>query len=292
MKTGVVLALALLSASASADETEVTFAYVPAPAVEKVVVTQPLGRLTVRGWDRQEVRIAATKRAPDHAGLDRLRVRVDLKGGRLEIVTGVRVGDVLRPMPTDAGYVIDLAVDAPSDVQVEATTFDGDLDAVGLRAGVVLSTTGGAIHATDIDGAVHATATRGRQRLAAIRGDVDADVLSGALELDSIEGAVLHATVVSGPVAARRIHSRVVEIVAARGDIQLAGGLPLGGHWILRAPAGSARITVDSAPMSLALHAIRKLEAPMTHGERVWKRDLPGSARLLEADAGQDLELR
>ncbi|MEO6954956.1 MAG: hypothetical protein ABI321_24365 [Polyangia bacterium] len=292
MKSVFALAVVLVASTASADETEVTFAYVPTPNVEKVVVVQPLGRLTVRGWDRQEVRIAATKRAPDHAGLERLRVRVDLKSGRLEIVTGVRVGEVLRPIPTDAGYLIDLAVDVPSEVQVDATTFDGDLDAVGLRAGVVLSTTGGAIHATDIDGSVHATATRGRQRLAAIRGDVDADVLSGALELDSIEGAVLHATVVSGPVAARRIHSRVVEIVAAHGDIQLAGGLPLGGRWVLRAPTGSARITLEGVPMSLVLHAGRRLDASMVHGEHVWKLDRPGSARLLEADVGQDLELR
>lgn len=287
------LALALaLAGAASADETEVTFAYVPAPGVEKVVIVQPLGRLTVRGWDRHEVRIAATKRAPDRAGLDRLRVRVDLKGGRLEIATGVRVGEALLPMPTDAGYVIDLAVDTPIAVQIEASTFDGDLDAIGLRAGVVLSTTGGAIHATDIDGSVHATATRGRQRLAAIRGDVDADVLSGALELDSIEGAVLHATVVSGPVAARRIHSRVVQLVAARGDIQLAGGMPLGAHWVLRAPAGSARIAIEGVPMSLALRAGHQLDAPMSHGERTWTLDRPGSARLLEVDAGQDLELR
>ena len=78
---------ASLGTRVAADETEVSFAYVPAPAVEKIVVDQPLGRLSVRGWDRPEVRITATKRAPNHAGLDRLRVRVDLKDGRLEIIT-------------------------------------------------------------------------------------------------------------------------------------------------------------------------------------------------------------
>ena len=71
----------------------------------------------------------------------------------------------------------------------------GDLDAVGMRAGVVLQTNGGAILATDIDGPVRSTATHGRQRLAAIRGDVDVEVLSGSLELDSI---VLVARSISG----------------------------------------------------------------------------------------------
>jgi len=288
--------LALLGVThARADETEVSFAYVPALAVEKIVVEQPLGRLSVRGWDRPEVRIAATKRAPNHQGLDRLRVRVDLNNGRLEIVTGVRVGDALRSIPTDGGYVIDLAVDAPSGAQILATTFDGDLDAIGLRGGVVLTTSGGAIHATDIDGAVRSRATRGRQRLAGIRGDVEAEALAGLIELDSIEGVVLRATVVDGAISARRIRARVVELSSARGDVQLAGAMPLGGRWVLRAPDGDGKVGLDGAPLSLVLRAGRGLRAAGL--ERVGlqrqelRRDRPGAARSLDAQVGGELEL-
>jgi hypothetical protein len=283
--------------TARAEETEVSFAYVPAPEVEQIVVEQPLGRLTVRGWDRPEVRIAATKRAPDHGGLDRLRVRVDLKDGRVEIVTGVRVGDVLRSVPTESGYAIDLAVDAPSGVQVRASTFDGDLDAVGLRRGAELRSSGGAIHATDIDGPVRSTATRGRQRLAAIRGDVEAEGLRGELELDSIEGALLRASVVEGAVTARRIRARAVEIVVARGDIELLGAMPLGGRWSLRAPAGKGRVVVERAVMSLMLEAGGGLKAPslvlrgQAQPSRSLRLDRPGSARLIDARVGGTLEL-
>jgi len=281
-----------IAATAHADEAEVSFAYVPAPAVEKVTVSQPLGHLSVRGWDKPEVRIAATKRAPDRAGLDRLRVRVDMKDGHLEIVTGVRVGEALKPIPTDAGYVIDLDVDAPQGAQVEATTFDGDLEATGLRAGVVLTTSGGAIHATDIDGPVRAHATRGRQRLAAVRGDVDVEVLMGALELDAIDGAVLHAMVVNGPISGRRIRSRVVELVAARGDATVSGAMPLGGHWVLRAPSGDGHVSLEAAPMTLTLHAGRVLNASGATDAHAYHVERPGSARALEVDVGGDLELR
>ena len=58
----IVCVLGAVTVRAAADETEVSFAYVPAPAVEKIVVDQPLGRLSVRGWDRPEVRIAAKRR--------------------------------------------------------------------------------------------------------------------------------------------------------------------------------------------------------------------------------------
>ena len=291
------LVVLLLASPALADETEVSFAYVPAQGVEDVVVKQPLGRLSVRGWDRPEVRIAATKRAPDRAGLDRLRVRVDLKDGRLEVVTGVRVGEVLRPMPTDAGFIIDLAVDAPSNAKIRAATFDGDLDAIGFRAGVDLSSTGGEIHATDIDGPVRSIGTRGRQRLAAIRGDVELESLQGGIELDSIEGAVLHASVVDGKIEGRRIRARVVELIVARGDVTLSGAMPLGARWVLRAPAGDGRVTTDGAPVALVLHADRGLRNAAARGAAptALSRDLrlsrPGSARLLEASVGGSFEL-
>ncbi len=300
MRSAFVAALVLgtFGGVARAEETEVSFAYVPASAVEDVIVEQPLGRLSVRGWDRPEVRIAATKRAPNHAGLDRLRVRVDLKDGKLEVLTGVRVGEVLRGIPTDAGYVIDLAVDAPSGARIHATTFDGDLDALGFRAGVVLSSTNGEIHATDIDGPVRSTGTRGRQRLAAIRGDVDAQSLQGALELDSIEGVVLRASVVDGRIEARRVRARVVELVSARGDVTLAGAMPLGARWVLRAPAGDGHLAIDGAPTSLVLHAERGLRGVTLRGSRPAGdvlRDLrqprPGSARLVEASVSGTLHL-
>ncbi len=296
-----VVALLALGADAAADETEISFAYVPAPGVEKIVVDQSLGRLSVRGWDRPEVRIAATKRAPNHAALDRLRVRVDLKDGRLEIVTGVRVGDGLRPMPTDGGYGIDLAVDAPSGAQIRASTFDGDLDAVGLRAGAELTSSGGAIRATDIDGPVRTSATRGRQRLAAIRGDVEADGLRGDLELDAIEGALLRATIVDGAITARRINARTIELVIAHGDIELIGAMPLGARWVLRAPGGSAKVVLDQASLSFALRAMRGIRGTLVRDPRPaelargplreLRVDRPGSARLVDVQVGGELEV-
>src|SRR6478672_6779240 len=131
-----------------ADETEVSFAYVPAPNAEAVVVEQPMGKLSVRGWDKPEVRIVATKRAPDAATLDRLRVNVELQDGHIRIRTGVRVGDQFRPLPTQKvgpKVSIDLTVDAPRHVNLQARTWSGDLDAQGFRAGAQLASTGGEV---------------------------------------------------------------------------------------------------------------------------------------------------
>ncbi len=291
-------AVLALATSARAEETEVSFAYVPAQGVEEIVVEQPLGRLTVRGWDRPEVRIAATKRAPDHAGLDRLRVRVELKDGRVEVAAGVRVDERLRVIPAGQAYAIDLAVDAPSGAGVRARTFDGDLDVIGLRRGAQLSSSGGAIHATDIDGPVRSSATRGRQRLAAIRGDVEADGLRGDLELDSIEGEQLRASIVDGTVTARRIRATAVEVVVVHGSIRFGGAMPIGARWVLRAPEGDASVSIDTERVALQLRGDRALRLPAWarrpggQAPHELRAPRPGAARLLEAFASGVLELQ
>src|SRR5262249_25623025 len=150
----------------------VSFAYVPAPNAESVVIEHPLGPLKLAAWDKPEVRIVATKRAPDTATLEKLRVNVELRGGRIQIRTGVRVGGVWRALPPSAtGVAIDLTVDAPRRVQLSASTWSGDLEASGFRAGAQLASTGGEVRASDIEGRVSSSSVKGKQRLSSIRGD-------------------------------------------------------------------------------------------------------------------------
>ena len=121
--------------------------------------------------------------------------------------------------------------------------------------------------------------------------------LRGELELDSIEGALLRASVVDGAVTARRIRARAVEIVVARGDVELLGAMPLGARWALRAPAGKGRVVVERTVMSLILEAGSGLRAPalLLRGQPPQARSLrlerPGSARLIDARVGGTLEL-
>ena len=181
-----------------AEETEVSFAYVPAPNAESVVVEQPMGKLSLRGWDKAEVRIVATKRAPDAATLDRLRVNVDMQDGHIRIRAGLRVGGTFRPLPPQARAQmgIDLTVDAPRNVALDAKTWAGELEAQGFRAGARLASTGGEVRASDIQGKVWSNSVKGKQRLSSIKGDVEADGVTGDLELDTVDGQVLDARMV------------------------------------------------------------------------------------------------
>jgi hypothetical protein len=259
MKRAGCLATCLLfvSAAARAEETEVSFAYVPAENAESITIDQPLGRLSLSGWDRPEVRIVAKKHAPSGAALDRLRVQVDMIDGRIRIRTGVRVGDTFRPLPPGGpgSPGIDLTVDAPRRVALKAATWAGDLDASGFRAGAELASSGGEVRASDIEGPVRSSALKGRQHLSAIRGDVEADGVTGDLELDAVEGEVLSATVVEGQITAREVRTPVVRLFATQGGVIFVGALRPGGRYELQSQEGDVRLRLTAAPFSLTARA-------------------------------------
>jgi DUF4097 and DUF4098 domain-containing protein YvlB len=240
-----------------AEESEVSFAYVPAPDAESVVVEQPLGKLQVRGWDKPEVRIVAHKRAPDAATLDRLRVNVEMNDGHIRIRAGVRVGGSFRPLPPEARSQIgiDLTVDAPRRVSLDARTWAGDLDAEGFRAGARLASTGGEVRASDIEGKVTSNTVKGRQHLSAIKGDVQADGVTGDMEFDTVDGAELDAKVVEGQITARGVRAQVVHLFSTMGGIVMVGSIRPGALYALRTEQGDVRLVLDRAPFSVTARA-------------------------------------
>jgi hypothetical protein len=250
----------LATPSVEAEELEVSIAYVPVQGAEVVEVEQPIGRLTVRGWDRAEVKIVARKRAPDGATLDRLKVNVEMVNGRVTIRSGLRTEAGFRVLPLGGAagrFAVDLSIDAPAGAYLRARTWRGDLDAAGFRAGAHLSSAGGEVTARDIDGAVRTNALRGRQQLSAIRGDVEADGVAGDLELIQVDGQVLVARVVDGHITARDLRTPVVRLLSTAGGVVLIGSLRTGGRYELTALEGDVKLRLTPGPFSLEAHAPR-----------------------------------
>jgi DUF4097 and DUF4098 domain-containing protein YvlB len=238
-----------------AEETEVSFAYVPAPGAESLVVEQPLGKLTLRGWDKNEVRIVANKRAPDAKTLDRLRVNVEMKDGHIHVRAGVRVGDQLKAMPSSGRVGIDLTIDAPRKAALRAMTWSGDLEAQGFRAGAELASTGGEVRANDIEGKVTSNSVKGKQHLSAIHGDVEADGVNGDLELDTVDGDTLDAKLVDGQITARRVRTQVVHMYSTSGGIVFIGSTRPGALYDLKVDEGDIRMELERVPFTVNARA-------------------------------------
>ncbi len=250
------LALVLVPSLALAEETEVTFATVPAPNAETIVIEQPQGRLSLHGWDKPEVRVVARKHAKDAATLEQLRVNFEMQDGNIRIRTGIRVGDGFRPVPAAADAGIDLTVDAPRRVNLRARTWAGDIDVSGFRAGAELSSRGGEVHASDIEGEVRTEALKGKQRLSAIHGNVEADGITGDVELDTVDGEVLEVKVVEGQIVARRVRSPLVRLFSSSGGVVMIGSTRPGARYEITAGQGDVRLVLERAPFTVNARAV------------------------------------
>jgi hypothetical protein len=259
--SGAGVARAADSGEALTDRREII---VPARGAELVKIDNLLGRVVIRGSARPgEIHIVAEKRAATAEALGRLRVHYTaFEGGEIAIDTRVELGGRERSLPlADSG--VDLVLEVPPEVAVEAKTFGGDLSASGLRAGARLETTGGRIGISDVRGPVVTHQLRGGQRVAAVEGDVDLDGVEGDMDLRGLGGGHVDAKLVDGSIRAVDIRSALVRLVTTTGQIVLLGAIRPGARYDLRSYAGDVRIvpSTDSAPFALRARSKQPVEA-------------------------------
>ena len=223
---------------------------VPSKGAEMVRVDNLLGRVIVRGSARPgEIHIIAEKRASTPEALGRLRVHYTaFNGGEVVVDTRVELGGRERSLPL-AGSRVDLILEVPPEIAIEAKTFGGDVSASGLRGGARLETTGGRIGVNDVRGGVVTRQLRGGQKVAAVEGDVDLDGVEGDMDLRDLGGGRVDARVVDGSIRAESIRSGLVRLVTTTGQIVLLGVIRPGSHYDLRSYAGDVRVvpTGDTA---------------------------------------------
>jgi hypothetical protein len=225
---------------------------VPARGAELVRIDNLLGRVGIRGGARPgEVHIVAEKHAASPEALGRLRVHyAAFESGEVQIDTRVELGGRERSLPL-AGSGIDLWLEVPPDVAVEAKTFGGDVSASGLRAGAKLETTGGRIGVQDVRGGVVTHQLRGGQRVAAVEGDVDLDGVEGDMDLRDVAGARVDARLVDGSIRAQDVRADFVRLVTTTGDVVLLGMLRPAAHYDLRSYSGDVRVAAGDVPFEL-----------------------------------------
>jgi hypothetical protein len=260
-----VLALALAALSAGAARAEDRAVPTPTPAlltdrreiivpvppgtVEVLRIDNPMGRVEIRGGSHPEaIHVIAEKRAATADALGRLRVHyAAFQNGEVQVDTRVELEGRERSVPL-GGSGIDLVIEVPPDVAVEAKTFGGDVSASGLRAGARLETTGGRIGVSDVRGGVVTRQLRGGQRVSGVEGDVDLDGVEGDMELRRLVGGRVDARLVDGNIHADDVRAGWVRLQTTTGEIVLLGPLRPGAHYDLRSYAGDVRVALGETP--------------------------------------------
>jgi hypothetical protein len=216
----------LLAASATAraevrDRWEVTLVPPPNYDMEAADINNPLGTVTVRGWDRNEVRIVAEKWAQSAALIKHLKVLAGFcTDGSVCVKTYVLVAEGQKAVPVATGR-IDLVMDLPRRLPLKARTFVGDVEAVGMRAGAHLESKSGAIRVRDVDGQVTSRTLRGSQTVSSVRGSVELDGVAGDLDLMQVNGERLVAKTVEGNIRVHKVRAQMVRLSTTAGEIWL-----------------------------------------------------------------------
>lgn len=188
------------------------------------------GSVTVRSWDRPEVRVEVQKRGPDREIAEALDVRATQEGREVRVeAPAPKVTREFVGIGSFAGPSVSFEVSVPRDIGVTVNTRDGSIAVSGIRGAVTLQSGDGSIQAQGIDGELRAQTGDGSIRVSDV---------SGRASVESGDGSI-H---VQGRVDALRARTRDGAVVieadegsAMTGDWDVTTG---DGSIVFRVPAG------------------------------------------------------
>lgn len=204
-RTAGALALALLAALAAAPgaaraQTDTTFAV---RADARLDVENFGGTITVKTWDRAQVRLVGT-----YSRRDRLRVREGGDVVRVSLSSSMGtsgVADLELTVPATMGLNLggtytDITVDGTR-APITASTVQGDVRVKGGRELVRLKSVQGGVTLEGARGRVEVTAVNKGISIADVVGDVTAETVNGGISLDRIDAQNVDAGTVNGSIS-------------------------------------------------------------------------------------------
>jgi hypothetical protein len=257
---------------------------------KQLTVENPLGDVTVQGYDGKAIEIETLKFAPDEDVLDRLGVSlVPNPDGNVRIVTHA---DASREHRASRGLVrIDLIIHAPHNTRIAAVSSAGKLEVSNMDAGGDLDTGSGPISVYNVQGTVFTHSVSGLTSLAKVFGSVDAQTLSSNVDLDSINGDRLIASVNHGRIDGRRVRARDVELTTTEGKISLEAETSLHGRLVVSSLHGDVEVKLHrTGPVMVRARGQKvSLGMPATVGPDGWTEAALGSVAANDKPAYVEL---
>jgi DUF4097 and DUF4098 domain-containing protein YvlB len=267
-----------------------------------ITVQNISGRIEVRGWDGDHVRVITTKRIKA-----RSREEAEAWAGKVEIIIEKYDQDLLikAERPKDwtesleslldgifqkkPSASVDFEINTPHDVYLEISSVSGDISVRDITGEVTIDVVSGDLEILHTGSDVTIDAVSGDMVLKKIAGDVDVDAVSGDTQLESIGGNVridvtsgdvtldgvdgdLYIDGTSGNVSARNIYGDV-NIDVTSGDIfvQQKGGE-------LRVDTSSGDVTVETILLATGQYLVE------TSSGRIIFRVPSGASSMVEME--------
>lgn len=232
---GVTLLAAMLAASMAQQQTDTTFSVRPGSRIE---VETFGGSITVRTWNRNDVRVQA-----QHGR--RESIDIDARGSSVRIEAEGYMGvakDVRFMLMVPRSSHIE-ASGVQTDVDVEGVT--GDVDAETVQ-GSIRVVGGGRLKLESVEGDLSISGARGRVQASTVNRGIRVTDVIGDLDLETVNGPIVVQKVQASNVDASTVNGRIVYDGTLRdgGDYSLA--THNGAIWVVVPNGTNASVSVST----------------------------------------------
>lgn len=229
------LLVGLLAASLGQQQTDTTFSVRPGSRIE---VETFGGSITVRSWNRDEVRVQA-----QHSR--REIVDIDARGSSVRIEAEGHMGvakDVRFTLTVPRSAHIE-ASGVQTDIDIEGVTGDVDAETVQGNIRVV----GGArLKLESVEGDVIIAGARGRVQASTVNRGIQVRDVAGDLDLETVNGPIIVQKVQASSVDASTVNGRIVYDGTLRDGGDYALATHNGQIWLTVPPGTNASISVST----------------------------------------------
>lgn len=170
----------------------------------RVSIENMTGRIIVRGWDRDEMRIRAT---------DRGSVEIDRGGSAVRIETEFRWGRNER---------VDFEISVPTRFGIDAEGINLSAEVHDLAGDVSIETVNGNVMMSGVSGRTVVEMTQGEVSIQDSRGDLEVESANGPIRIANHEGEI-SVSALNGPITLSGIRSGAVEAETLNGPIEYSG---------------------------------------------------------------------
>lgn len=203
------------------------------------------GTLTVRGWDKQEVRVRSAD--ADQIEFRRIDKTKDPNVPANHVDVMVLDKESGADSKKDCQAIADVDMEVPADATVQVQTHDGDIDVAGVAAVYAGSQNGDImivrvtklVEAGTLGGSISLKDSSGRMHLSAASGVVEAVNVRGGDADDTFEVGT-----VSGDIQLERISNQKVLAKTVNGTMMMSGPLVKAGYYTFSNVTGDVLLTL------------------------------------------------
>lgn len=205
----------------------------------KVYVENISGDITVKSWDKNEIRIIARKTAPDKEMLDKVTVDINQTDSNIRIITRRnKLGNMSGSSNVSVYY--DLII--PDRAQLRVKTVSGRVQAWEIGGQVDIETVSGRIEGIEAGQGVRCKTISGSIHLEDITGSTSLKTTSGKITVDGLQGSV-EANTVSGDIEIKEFSlAEEIEMETINGSMEALGKIIPGGIYEFHTVSGRIRL--------------------------------------------------